>query len=194
MPYLFDGYNVYHAARKLTDYWDQMSPALMCRLVENDIRYLRDVATVVFDGTYPRQWPGANESIARMHKRWFGGYAQWPADIEAGGVVSIVYSGPETDADSILEEMIRQSSAPKRLVVVSADRRIVRAGRRRRAKTFTSRDYLEGMIKRANRPDPPPQDPPEKRKGLAKKDLRPWLEVFGIDPDPEEDLTDFIEF
>jgi uncharacterized protein len=162
MPYLFDGYNVYHAARKLTEQWSDITSIALCRLIGQDMCYLRDWSIVVFDGSRPRGRP---------------------ADVDPAKHIKIIYSGHDSDADVLLEELIEKNTAPRRLTVVSTDRQVRKATRRRRAKSLTSREYLEFMIKRSQRPAPPPPEPREKRHGLPEGQLDQWLELFGIDPE-----------
>ena len=166
MPYLFDGYNVYHAARKLSQQWAHITVSSLCVLIGEDMRVLRDCGVLVFDGRQPK---------GRIDQE------QLPA------CVKLLYSGPKSDADSSIEQLIKENSAPKRLVVVSSDRRIARAARRRRAKKLGSAEYLFEMLKRAERPPAKPKEPPEKRHGVPDGQLGGWLEMFGIDPDEKTD-------
>ncbi len=50
------------------------------------------------------------------------------------------------DADALIEELIRQCSAPKRLTVVSSDHRLQRAARRRRAKAVNSDTWFASVV------------------------------------------------
>ena len=49
----------------------------------------------------------------------------------AGGIRTI-YAGNRCEADDVIEQLIERSDAPTRLLVVSEDRRIIKAARRRR--------------------------------------------------------------
>jgi len=162
MPYLFDGYNVYHAARKLTEQWSDITSIALCRLIGLDMCYLHDWSIVVFDGNRPRGRP---------------------ADVDPSKHIKIIYSGHDSNADILLAELIEKNTAPRRLKVVSTDRQVCKAARRRRAESLTSREYLELMIKRSQRPAPPPPEPREKRHGLPEGHLDQWLKLFGIDPE-----------
>lgn len=66
-----------------------------------------------------------------------------PADGPEGaiGPVNVRYSGP-CSADEIIIRLIERSSAPRRLIVVSSDRQILRAGRKRRCSLLTSEELL----------------------------------------------------
>ncbi|MBN1437383.1 MAG: NYN domain-containing protein [Sedimentisphaerales bacterium] len=167
MPYLFDGYNLYHAALKLPDF-SSIVPRKLCALIAQDMQRLRQAAVVVFDGTEPR-----------------GQFTP----IEPDGFVKLIYSGPHREADDLLEQLIQRNTAPRRLIIVSSDRRIQKAARRRRAKAIRAHEYLEEMIRRASTP-PRPKDPPEKRLGVPPGQLGQWLDLFNIDPDePPDELS-----
>ena len=162
IPFLFDGYNVYHAACKLSEEWAHITPDTLCNSIATDMQSVNAHGVVVFDGRRT---------------------LQSQPQIKPPGYVRLVYSGPGVSADGVIEKMIQDSTAPRRLTVVSSDRRIRRAARRRRAISLTAGEYLEAMLKRANRPPPPPREPSEKRRGVPEGELDQWLELFGMDPD-----------
>ncbi len=166
MPYLFDGYNVYYTACKLQSEWAHLTPYNLCKLVGQDMQRLDDHATVVFDGVQPRGWS---------------------AEVEPRKHVKIVYSGAKNDADSVIESLVKKNTAPKRLIVVSADNRIRQAARRRKAVSVSGREYLEDMLKRMVPQTPRPRMPEEKKEGVPKGELDEWLDLFGIDKDDEGD-------
>ena len=168
MPFLFDGYNVYHAAIKLSEEWSGITPGTLCKLITEDMQRLGDFATVVFDGT-----PGPGRSD----------------EVEPRGYVKILYSGGGKDADTLLEKLIKKNTAPRRLFVVSSDNRLCRAARRRRSISLKSIEYLLSMLQRIEAPAPKPREPREKRTGVPQGELNQWLELFGIDTEkPDDDL------
>ena len=166
MPYLVDGYNVYHAARKMADQFSHITTLTLCQWIARDMQSLKDRAIVVFDGKKLR-----GQSL----------------EILPAGFVEIFYSGPEQDADSALEDLIQQNTAPRRLTVVSADNRVRKAARHRRCKRLKSPEYLEELIWRQQTPPRRPTEPIQKRHGLAEGELPDWLERFGLPNDkPDE--------
>ena len=162
MPFLFDGYNVYHGAVKLCEEWSRITPITLCKFIAEDMARIPDIATVVFDGRQPR---------GRKSK------------VEPLGFVKILYSGQNKEADVMLEKLIAKNTAPRRLIVVSSDRQLRRAARRRRAVSLSSVDYLLELIKRREQPPPIQKEPKEKHRGVPEGQLDKWLELFGIDPD-----------
>lgn len=95
--------------------------------------------------------------------------------------VSVVFAGAGRDADSLIEEMIGGDSAPRSLRVVSSDRRLQRAARKRRAGWISSEDFLRGLNHDAQRSGtrigasaPGPAVP------LPDEAVARWLERFGV--------------
>jgi len=97
------------------------------------------------------------------------------------GELEIVYC-PARSADEVICERIAANTAPRRLVVVSTDRQIRRAARRRRCKIATSEQFAKTLLRAAAGPEkPPPAEPPEKRLGLRPEQTDAWLKEFGLD-------------
>ena len=176
MPYLFDGYNLYHALIKVSADLSHKTPQFLLELITADMHCLRERGTVVFDG---KALPGHSSCE------------------NASGSVQVLYSGPRSDADTQLEQLIQANTAPRRLVVVSSDRRVRRAARRRRAKSMTSPDYLVALFQRLNQPPASPTEPPEKWKGIPPQQRAQWFELFGLDvpiDEHPEDLDEHMRF
>jgi len=174
MPFLIDGYNLYHTACKTSDELSFLTPPHLCHWIAEDMLRQNDQATVVFDGTRPGADAAACASVPR---------------------VKVLYSGAKSDADTVLETLIGENTAPRRLIVVSSDRKIRAAARRRKSVSLSSRDYLAEMLKRQDIPAPPPKEPPEKHKGVSKTQRDQWLDLFGITPqDDEDDPLDRIRY
>lgn len=173
MPFLIDGYNVYHAATKLSEEWSRITPSTMCEFIAQDMERLGDLATIVFDGARPR------------------GISTEPNGFDC---LKVIYSGPKSDADTLMEQFIQKNTAPRRLTVVSSDNRIRRIARRRKATSLAAPEYLGDLIKRLQQPPRQPKEPREKRHGVPEGQLNRWLELFGIDPDQPPDDTDTINF
>jgi hypothetical protein len=95
--------------------------------------------------------------------------------------VAVNYSGAGISADKVLTEAIEAGSAARLLVVVSSDREIARAARRRKARTTRS-DVFWAMVQRdLARSRPRPSEPPEKRRGLRPGEAARWLSELGLD-------------
>lgn len=169
-PYLLiDGYNLMHAvgmARR------QYGPGDLERCRNRFLGYLvshltpreRGRTTIVFD---------AREA---------------PADAARGFTLEqmeVRFAEPGGDADSLVEDLIAHHSAPRQVRVISSDRRLQRAARRRRATSISSEDFATGLTERgpvrhrrqAERTD---RDLQAKRSGeSAPEEIEAWLQVFG---------------
>lgn len=158
MPLLVDGNNLLYAlSDALGESLSRFALASMLSGLQN--RLGQDV-TIVFDGA-----PAS------------------PADADQFDLLDIethfAFPGP---ADGVLCRLLEENSAPRRLEVVSTDREIRKAARRRKAKSVRSEDFARRLLREIDRPDPPPPaEPPEKRKGLTPEQSRKWLEEFGYE-------------
>ncbi len=95
--------------------------------------------------------------------------------------LQILFAHNHADADALLEDLIAQSPHPKQLTVVSSDRRIQTAARRRRARTCAARDWFDEL---RDRPPPqPPAAPPagEKPDRVSAAQMDEWRAFFDLD-------------
>lgn len=161
MPVIIDGYNLLHAARRCDEDGD-LGRGQLCQLLGRWGRVARQEVLVVFDGAAPPEPLGR-----QLH----------------GVGIEVIYSGPGRSADDLVVERIDASSAPRRLMVVSSDRQVRRAARRRRCGQVGSADFFEQVLRvlaRGRRSEP---EPPEKRAGPAPEEVDEWLRRFGYDGD-----------
>ncbi len=96
----------------------------------------------------------------------------------------ILFAGAGREADALIEDLIRENSAPARLLVVSSDRRILKAAKKRRARTLTSPEFLFQLAAPAGPERATPADAgPAAHKGRELKDgeVRQWIDYFGAD-------------
>jgi len=162
MPLLIDGNNLMHALRGVGA---DVGRQGLCRLLSAWAGG-RDRVRVVFDGPAPP-----------------AGLAE---QTDADGI-AVEYAGPRS-ADDILIDAIAADTAPRRLTVVSTDRVIRRAGRRRRCTIARSEDFAETLLEALEAPPPrPPPEPAEKRHGLSPEQTRAWLKEFGLDDEPTQE-------
>ena len=131
-------------------------------------RWARSQVVLVCDGTLP---PGQ-----RAVKR---------------GGISTVYAGRGREADDLIEELIERSHAPTGLLVVSSDRRIIKAARRRRCHSMSSSAFLRSLHhdhERATARNTPRQDRPRPQGKVSRKSVDEWRDRFELD---EQDLAEF---
>ncbi|MFG0294660.1 MAG: NYN domain-containing protein [Maioricimonas sp. JB045] len=99
--------------------------------------------------------------------------------------MTIRFAGKEAEADDLIEALIEYHSAPKRLIVVSGDRRLQRAARRRRAIAIDSERFHAELMLRAEDIDQGPRQPDPKRDAaISDSEMAAWLATFeDVHPD-----------
>jgi len=162
MPLLIDAYNVLHCCHLLPEPHHLVSGRGLARLI-----HLTGLggprATVVCDG---KPKPDDDPAI----------------DI---GNVELIYSGPDRDADSVIEQFIAESSAPRRLIVVSNDHRIQQAAKRRKAKVLASESFTRRLAAAIEHYGDTPATPEKPTRADAEK----WMQRFGL-TEPDRPITD----
>lgn len=121
MRLLVDTFNVLHVTGVLPPGLAGPDVAGLAALVASS-RWAEAHVTLVCDGPPPSNNP-----------------QKLPAKIRA------IYSG-QVEADEILERLLADSSAPNRLLVVSSDRRVRRAAKRRGAKDLDAVTFLRVLL------------------------------------------------
>jgi hypothetical protein len=116
-------------------------------------------------------------------------------DTRHGGIGTI-HSGADKEADDIIEEIIARSDAPSRMLVISSDRRVVRAARKRKCRTMSSEVFLrtlihdhEKTIQAGNRR----KDAARPAGKLSRKSVDDWRTKFDIDGDDIAEFTQLDE-
>lgn len=164
VPLLIDGNNLMHAFRKAGM---DLGRGGLCRLLGE--LAAGEKIRVVFDGPPPR-----------------GPLAEQIADDR----IAVAWAG-RPSADEVIAEHIAADSAPRRLTVVSTDRAVRRAARRRRCKVALSEDFAAAVLRALDRPKrPAPAEPAEKRLGLSGEQAEKWMKELQLDEpqstEPEE--------
>lgn len=171
MRLLIDGYNVIHLTGMLGR---RVGPGSLERSRQALLNFLagslepgeRERAVVVFDAHDPP--------------------ADRPRTYRHQGIL-VRFAERTTDADSLIEELIREESAPRRLTVVSSDRRIQRAARRRKARPVDANTwYAELSHRRRVQAKKATQGPAKPPVPLLEEDVHYWLRRFGYDPKGDE--------
>ncbi len=165
--YLIDGYNLLHAAGMARR---KYGPGDLERSRNRFLNYLalqltaveRERTVVVFDAI------NGPRDVARQFE---------VNDME------ILFAQPDSDADTLIEQIVATHSAPRQLVVVSSDHRLQRAAKRRRASSIDSEQFSD-RLERRRTAAPEPRDPPSaetiaKHTGkLSEAEAQEWYEIF----------------
>ncbi len=156
--HIIDGYNLLRTIENLDELFEPLSDVQLCRNLSRYLQFVGDDGEIVFDGIGPPDKSG------------FDGLNN----------LEVIFSGRETDADSVIESKITASTAPRRLTVVSSDRRIRRAASCRKAVACKS-DVFWTVVEKELTRKRPPKEPKGKRWGLTDGETEQWMDVFGID-------------
>ncbi len=168
MSLVIDGYNLLYASGILgrgvgPGGLERSRGALLNFLAESLDPSLLDRTIVVFDA---RQSPPGLPRLVK-HRG-----------------MTVRFAEPGSDADEVIEQLIKADSAPRRLTVVSSDHRLHRAARRRRAKAVDSDEWYAEVLRnrihrvRSKSPGLKPSELP------SETEVRFWLRQFGLE-EPE---------
>jgi hypothetical protein len=180
MQYLIDGYNLLYAVGLLNEragpnalHWARQR---LLGLLHAALGDHSGAATVVFDsGPQAPDFPREQE-IQGIHVR---------------------FSEHPDKADDLIAQLIRRSSTPRDLTVVSDDHEVQRAARRRHCPVAGCVDFMAGLGRLRRAPERP--DTGQKPARLSDAELKEWLAEFGdLDASPEmQELVephDFLDF
>lgn len=168
MRYLIDGYNLLHAMG-----------ALQGRTGPTGLEKARRRLLGLLASVYGR------ESAAVVVVFDAAGARAGAAGREDHLGIRILFAVEHEQADDMIEALIRRDSAPRGLTVVSDDRRLREAARRRHCRTVGCLDYLDDLDRRrrAGRAGPKPE---EKRYVSSPEEILRWQREFkSIEGDPD---------
>ncbi len=155
---IIDGHNLLHSIVNISEEAESINDVQLCWIISRFLRAIRKQGEIIFDGTGPRD-KSQFDNIANLE---------------------VLFAGLGSDADTVIENKIKASTAPKRLTVVSSDRRLRDSARKRRATTVKSQIFWDNLQKQLKRKKPV-KEPEAKRMGLSESETRQWLEFFGIE-------------
>jgi predicted RNA-binding protein with PIN domain len=158
MPLIIDGHNLLWAVQNTSEQAESISDTQLCWIVGRYLKQTGESGEIIFDGIGPTDKSGF-DNIATLQ---------------------VLFVGRATDADTVIEEKIRASTAPRRLTVVSSDRRLRKAAQTRKATAVKSEVFWNDVAKQLSRKRAA-KEPPEKRLGLTESETKLWLEFFGLE-------------
>jgi uncharacterized protein len=167
VTYLIDGYNLLHAmgalGGRLGPHGLEKARARLLGMLHGALRDGAPAATVVFDSATPL--PGTS------------------AEQDSRGL-RVLFARNKEEADDVIERLIRQSSAPKTLHVVSDDHRVQKAARRRLCRVRSCEDFLL-LLEQLRQATHDVAQQPEKQEQLSADEVQRWLAEFGdVERDP----------
>jgi len=158
MPVIIDGYNLLKTIQRTDEEFETLTEAGLCRTLSEYLKRIRDHGHIVFDGLGPPD----------------------KSNLGPFGNLEVYFSGPDSDADTIIEQKILDNSAPKSLLIVSTDRRLRTAAGKRKAACIRSELFFQEVIRQLDRKKPTPE-PQQKRQGLTDSETETWMDLFDLD-------------
>lgn len=156
--FIIDGHNLLHTIFKVEGDSGAISDVGLCRILGRYFSLTSEKGEIIFDGTGPPDKSGF-DNISSLE---------------------VSFAGLRTDTDTVIEDKISASTAPKGLTIVSSDRRLRAAARKRKAVSIKSDVFWDEVQRQLSRKRPA-KEPTEKRQGLNKGETEQWLEFFGFE-------------
>jgi predicted RNA-binding protein with PIN domain len=155
---IIDGTNLLHAIYHIAGESVAVSDVGMCKALNEYLKLTGEKGEIIFDGKGPPD------------KTLFDNIVH----------LEVSFAGMGTDADTIIEDKIRASTAPKGLTVVSSDRRLRKAARARKATAIKSEHFWADLQRQLSR-KAKVEEPAAKRQGISASETKQWLDFFGIE-------------
>jgi len=106
-----------------------LSEVHLCRILSKYMKLTGEKGEIIFDGTGPPD-KSAFDNISNLE---------------------VLFAGLGTDTDTVVEGKIKLSTAPRRLTIVSSDRRLRKAALARKATTVKSEVFWKDVQKQLSR-------------------------------------------
>lgn len=164
MPVLIDGYNLLHASGVFGSVRGARGfEASRTRLLDHLLDLLGPESsrtTVVFDAAR------APDGL--------------PSRFDHGGI-TVLFAREYPDADTLIEKLLEEHRTPTELTVVSSDRRLMAAARRRRCRAVESEAWLTEARAARRLRDRPTESKPNGPG--SPEEVAAWMREFGIPPE-----------
>jgi hypothetical protein len=158
MAVIIDGHNLLHSINKEDPDSGPISDVRLCQVISRYLKLIDEKGEIIFDGTGPRD-KGGFDNISNLE---------------------VFFAGLRSDAYTVIEDKIKASTAPKRLTIVSSDRRLRDAARKRKATVEKSQVFWENLCRQLARKKTI-IEPAGKRRGLSEGETEQWLKFFDLE-------------
>ena len=155
---IIDGNNLLWSTQNTGGDSEPVSDVQLCRILGSYLKQIGETGRIVFDGTGPND-KSPFDNITNLE---------------------VFFAGLGSDADTVIEAKIRANTAPKRLTVVSSDRRLRKAALARKAVSIRSEVFWGTVRQQLSRAKKANQEPPAKRSGLSESETKQWLRFFDL--------------
>ena len=157
MPVIIDGYNLLRSIPN-DESSNPVDDVQLCRILGEYLTAVSETGQIIFDGIGPPDKTGF-DNIRNLE---------------------VFFSGQSLEADDVIEDKLKLNTAPKRLMVVSSDRRLRKAAMARKAIAVKSDVFWQKVQKQLAR-KAKFKEPSEKRQGLNQGETNQWMKFFGIE-------------
>lgn len=156
---IIDGDNLLWALRQKPEEREIATELDLCQALGRYFALTGEPGQVIFDGAGPADRSSFDE-IANPE---------------------IIFAGFNRDADSVIEERLKVNTSPRRVTVVSSDRRLRKAAAMRKAAAVKSEEFWQQVRRQLQHGRPRKPEPQEKREGLSEGETKQWMDLFGLD-------------
>jgi len=156
--FIIDGYNLLHAILKAEEASAAIGDLELCRVLSRYLKLIGRSGEMIFDGAGPPDKSGF-DNVSNLE---------------------VFFAGLGADADTVIEDKISASTSPKRLTIVSSDRRLRKAAHTRRCNSLKSEVFWDNVRKQLNRKRPA-REPAAKRQGISESETDQWLDFLGFE-------------
>jgi len=168
MPVIIDAYNVLFAYRGMLggDTIESTREKLIGLLTYYQ-KLTREKMTLIFDGSHE--------------------ITSWPRK-EKSGNLDIIYADPDIEADDLINDIVAESHAKRRLTVISSDRKVRNFAHKNGAVSEPAGMFIEKVLKRVEKNEARKKnsEPREKYVGLSANDVSYWKRFLGLDKEENE--------
>ena len=123
MPIIIDGHNLLWMLQKSGNQFDSLTDLKLCHIITRYLRLVSEKGHIVFDGTGPKD-QRAFDNISNLE---------------------VSFSGLGREADEVIEKKITASTDPRRITLVSNDRRLRAAARAAKASAIKTEAFWNSI-------------------------------------------------
>lgn len=180
MILIVDTYNVLHVTGALPPDLAGIDTRGLIELIRQS-RYGQSRVELICDGRAP-----GTPAVAAGPIRGRGSALPPETPPARVGLIAVHYAGPGREADDLIAALIRASTTPRQLAVISADHFVQREARRRRCRVLESEAFLRQLAEDALGAAGVVTETPRKpASALSDAQVAQWLDAFGMDDEAE---------
>jgi hypothetical protein len=184
MPLILDTFNVLHTTGVLPPDLAGLDVPGLAGLIARS-RYREERVTFVCDGLPPQPAELASRTAPPTDLPPPGPLVIDSADhrVTRADHFHVRYSGRATSADDLIGEMVRASTAPRRIIVISSDHAVQRQARKRRCEVLSAEEFLGHLAHDARLSNRAAPRAPARTmdSSMSAEQVERWKRVFNVD-------------